>query len=114
MEAENNKLSPQDIYEYLKEIQKEMQSEIDKLTEKIRNNPSSSLNRDIIKDDIIKKRLQFVESLKRLILKENPKNYLNLDMHSAVIQNLENDVHNMTTLENYMNDELSRIKNEVT
>lgn len=117
MDAENNKASLQETYEHLKEIQKEMQSKIDELTEAIKNNPGLSLNANTTEDDIIEKRLRFYASLKKLILKENPKNYplpASEDIHVTAVKNLEKEVSNSSALVDDMNKELSRLKTEVS
>ncbi|XP_043475533.1 uncharacterized protein LOC122507084 [Leptopilina heterotoma] len=116
-QTENNKLSPQDTYEYLKEVQREMQSEIDELTEAIKNNPSSSLNSNTTNENIVEKKLRFFESLKRLILMENPKNYLETeskDIYTTAVKNLQEEHQNMSTLLDNLNKELSRLKSDVS
>lgn len=116
-QTENIKLSPQDTYEYLKEVQREMQSEIDELTEAIKNNPSSSLNSNTTNENIVEKKMRFFESLKRLIQMENPKNYLETeskDIYTTAVKNLEEEYQNMNTLLDNLNKELSRLKIDVS
>ena len=114
--VENVEFSLDETLDHLKDIQKEKKTEIDELTDIIRNNAVRTLNQSVSFEDILKKKQQVLQSLEKLVLNECPQNLpiqKTADFYTSAIQGLEDEVLNMTKLLEQMQNELSTLKSDV-
>lgn len=105
-----------DTYDDLVDIKKQRVDEVKKLMTIINNNEAKALRPDVTPDEIRQKRLKFMQSMEKLVLKEQPKDDPipnTPDFYAAALKDLEKEVHKMQELEKMTDEEIAEIQADI-
>lgn len=107
----------EDVYDTLHEAKKEREQEIENLLSAELNNVHVTLNETITHTEALKKQQQLVHSLLNQIKKERPNDYpvaQTSDIYIQVINEMENEVHDMQELFLKRKEELKEVQDNIT